>query len=74
MRIEQGVAWVDLPGGEFRTATPGECAARIAELEAALRPFADLLSRPWETRGSCHQAVSYDDVARAAALLGSKQS
>lgn len=36
MRIEQGVAWVDLPDSTFRTATPGECAARIAELEAAL--------------------------------------
>lgn len=33
MRIDQGVAWVH-EGDTFRTATPGECAARIAELEA----------------------------------------
>lgn len=36
MRVVQGVAWVVLPDNTFRTATPGECAARIAELEAAL--------------------------------------
>lgn len=36
MRVEQGVAWVDLPDNTFRTATPGECAARIAELEAEI--------------------------------------
>lgn len=41
MRVEQGVAWVDLEDGTFRTATPGECAARIAELEAALRELLD---------------------------------
>lgn len=76
------IQWLYVSGGNDETdywehePPPLEkaAAARIAELEAALRPFADLLSRSWETRGSCHQAVSYDDVARAAALLGSKQS
>ena len=47
----------------------GEALARIEALEAALRPFAALIHRPWETHGSCHQAVSYDDVVRAAELL-----
>lgn len=46
-----------------------EQSARIAELEAALRPLAALVNRPWHGCATALQSVNRDDAERAAKLL-----